>query len=286
MTDFLVLYWILVGLAVLLGAAGPALLPAPRPRRHPRDEDLGPYELAMLAGGPRRVVDTALAGLIATGAARRTETGTIVPAASRPQDRLQRQVLTRICHNRRLTSGPDDLGVCHRSPGRGLTRRLLALGYLTRRRAGAHLHLLLVGVMAVGVAHVVAGHGAEFLANTAVVTVVLLVMLSMMYGANALEAWQPTGLAMQSRRQLRAVTGMILMACAGSVVALAPPGTGGTMTSVVATAALWWGLRAFLRRTTAPVTTHRGREVVANIATREPSDELLTTATAPHHVPR
>jgi uncharacterized protein (TIGR04222 family) len=261
--DFLVLYWVLVAIAVAVAVLAPVLLPAPRPRPV-RDDDVGPYEVALLAGGPRRLVDTALAAMVEAGAARITA-GAVRPGTVAPRDRIQRYVLSRICHNRRLTSGGDDLGVCQRGPGRTLVRRLLSLGYLSRRRAGAGGHRLLAAVMAVGLCRVLAADDLVPLANMVMVAGILLGMLGMVYGLNALEVRMATGLAVQSRRQSRMVAGVILFVCAVNLMSGAPDGTAGLLASVLATGVIWCGLRAVLRRITAPVATPRGREVATAV---------------------
>jgi uncharacterized protein (TIGR04222 family) len=264
-SGFLVLYWVLVAIAVTVAGLVPMLLPAPRPRTG-RDDDLGPYELALLSGGPRRVVDTALADMLETGAAQVTAAETVRPGTVAPRDRMQRFVLSRICHNRRLTFGRDDLGVCHRGPGRRLVGRLLGLGYLTRRRAGARMHWLLVGVMAVGLLYVLTRPDLVPLANMAMVSGILLAMLGMMIsGPNALEVRTPTGLAVQSRRQNRLITGLFLFMCAVNLLIGAPDGAARVLASVLGTGVLWGLVRAVLRRITAPVTTPRGHAVANNI---------------------
>jgi uncharacterized protein (TIGR04222 family) len=272
---FLALYWVLVGVAVLVATLAPVVLPRPRPRDRVRHDDLGPYELAMLSGGPRRVVDTALDGLLAVGAAKVTGKGTIVPGGARSSDRVQRYVLSRICHNRRLTRGRDDLGVCHRAAGRAVARRLRSVGYLVRRRAGARLHWLLVAVMTLGMVRVVAEHGLEWLANTAVVVGIMVSMSGFVLGVNAVEVRWPTGGAVTSRRQVRAVAGFLLVVSAVDLLVMAPDNAAGqTLASVIGTAALWWVLRSVLRRTTGWVATDRGRAVLANIEARTVDDRI------------
>jgi uncharacterized protein (TIGR04222 family) len=270
---FLALYWVLVGVAVLLATAAPVGLPRPRPRSRVRHDDLGPYEVAMLDGGPRRVVDTALDGLLAVNAAKITERGTIVPGGAPPTDRVQCYVLSRICHNRRLTRGRDDLGVCHRAVGRRLTRRLRSLGYLARRRAGAWSHWSLVAVMTLGIVRVAAEHGLGWLANTAVVVGIMVGMLGFMAGGNGWHVRSPTGMAVSSRRQLRMVAAVILLVSAGDLLAMAPDNAAGdVLASVVGTGFLWWIIRAMVRRLTGWVTTDRGRAVLANLEARTVDD--------------
>lgn len=274
---FLVLYWVLVAFAVVVAVGAPVLLPKPRGVVRVRDDDVGPYELAMLAGGPRQVVDVALSGLLAVGAARVVD-GKVVPATGAPADGIQRFVLSRICHRRALTHGRDDLGVSYSRAGRALTRRLLSLGYLARPRVGRRLHWLLAGVMAFGLLRLVAVHGFGFLADAAVIVVVMLAMLGMLLGFQAIDIRWSVGKAVSSRRLRNACVGLFVYVTAMSTISFAPPGQGGVMTSIVVTAGLWVVVRAVLRRLGRPVPTPRGRAVVANVAAREPHSHVLRKA--------
>ncbi|MGX7827059.1 TIGR04222 domain-containing membrane protein [Actinokineospora sp. 24-640] len=153
--EFLELYWLALGVATLLAMV--AALWAHRPRSG-RLGGLGPYEVAMLAGGPTRVMHTALAGLVSRGAVHVSRSGQItqVPHA-RAADHYESAVLAELRHGDRV----HDSYRFQQSPvARDLARRMVEAGYLKSPQGGAAsalVKLIFVGIGLVGAARLVTG---------------------------------------------------------------------------------------------------------------------------------
>lgn len=99
-----------------------------------RDE-LGTYELAYLAGGPIRVVNTGLAALVSEGRLRLSRGGTLhrVAGAGRPRDKVERELLYTVERH----GGQRSVAEVRRevSPGpevEAVRRRLVEMGLLAR----------------------------------------------------------------------------------------------------------------------------------------------------------
>lgn len=155
--EFLALYWEILGLAVVAVVAG-AILARRRPARSARldDAELDAYELAMLAGGPKRVEATAIAGLVASEALRVSRHGVASPTGLEPRDEYQRFVLDRIGRSRQLF-GNVELGLRYSAVGRELVDRLVARGYLVPGNRGGKLHWIIVAVGVFGVVRLING---------------------------------------------------------------------------------------------------------------------------------
>jgi len=154
--QFLALYWTLMGLAVVAMIAGVVVSRrATRPAR-PTDDQLDAYELAMLAGGPRRVEATAIAGLVASDALRMSRRGVGRPTGAGPQDEIQRFVLGRIGRVAHLRS-QTELGLRDSAMGRELIARLVERGYLVTGDRARRLHWIVAGVGVIGVTRLLNG---------------------------------------------------------------------------------------------------------------------------------
>lgn len=154
--EFLELYWLALGVVTLVAIIAALWVRRPRGSSTPIG-GLGPYEVAMLAGGPTRVMHTALAGLVSRGAVHVSRSGrlTQVPHAQ-ATDHYESEVLAELRHGDRLRGD-------HRfrqSPvARDLARRMTEAGYLkpTKTTVSAVVTLLYVAVGLVGVARLVTG---------------------------------------------------------------------------------------------------------------------------------
>ncbi|RZS38899.1 uncharacterized protein (TIGR04222 family) [Herbihabitans rhizosphaerae] len=143
-------YLIALGVAAVLALAASWFLRRWPWSKNPPD-DLGVYEIAMLAGGPRRVEHTALAGLAISGAIRIGRDGRVRRIGEPDDDDMQRHVLSRLGSkgklSRRRILGERDLKIA------ALVSRLTNRGYLASSRAltaARHSHWLVLAVAVVG----------------------------------------------------------------------------------------------------------------------------------------
>ncbi|WP_436501713.1 TIGR04222 domain-containing membrane protein [Actinokineospora sp. HUAS TT18] len=160
---FLVVYWVVIVVVVDVNVWG--VFYARRVRRGVSSSlgrRLDPYEIALLRGGFQRVVDTAVAGLIARGAVRVDRSGVGRPTGGAvPADPYEAYALGRIGSSHRLTA-PSAAGFAATSVGGSLVGGLVAVGLYTdprrvaRARRGPWLFAL---VVAAGVVRLVAALG-------------------------------------------------------------------------------------------------------------------------------
>ncbi|GII93188.1 TIGR04222 domain-containing membrane protein [Sinosporangium siamense] len=124
-------------------------------------DDLSTLELAYLAGGPRRVINTALAGMTAAEAVRIARGGlvTVVSGVSQPSEPVERDILAALngaggsmqlgALRRQVASGEALSAMRDRLSGNGLVIATAALGKMRRRATGLKIASVVSIVFAV-----------------------------------------------------------------------------------------------------------------------------------------
>ncbi|CRK55517.1 hypothetical protein [Alloactinosynnema sp. L-07] len=152
--EFLRLYWIAIGLAVVLVVVA-KIRARTAASGDPHDRgDLDPYQLALLTAGPARVEQTAMAGLVSRGAIRVNRTGEVTRphGGPGPADAVQDYVLGRVPTSGRLPRLAG-LGFGDSALGRQLIDGLTRRGYMTslhRARRLNRVHWVFLVIIAVG----------------------------------------------------------------------------------------------------------------------------------------